>query len=125
MSAQQLDAKAEQFYNNYLVPRKTPVWELLRDKDIVLVSGTLECIAKTVAKHIGAKAYHATDQLKKHEVLRLYDDFDIITDNLTDIELVKRAKHATIIVYNNKDRWQQILPRDLNVTFIEATESRY
>lgn len=126
LTEQQRSDKAEQFYTAYLEPRKImPVWELLSGRDIVLVSGTLDIIARTVARHIGAKAWHATDPLKKDRVLPLYDRFDIVTDNMTDLELVKHARHATIVTYNNRPRWQRILPRDLNVTFIEAAEQRY
>lgn len=118
------EARVERFYTDYLEPRKiAPVWELIEGKEIVLVSQTMDLIARTVARHIGAKAYYATQH--KKEVLAHYTDFDIITDNLSDIELIKHAKHATIIMYNNQARWKKILPKGINVTFIETGREKY
>ena len=94
------------------------MWELIEGKEIVLVSQTMDLIARTVARHIGAKAYYAMQN--KEEVLVHFTDFDIITDNMSDIELIKRAQHATIVTYNNKPRWEKILPQGINVTFIET-----
>ena len=118
------EARVERFYTDYLEPRKiAPVWELIEGKEIVLVSQTMDLIARTVAKHIGAKAYYAMQN--KEEVLVHFTDFDIITDNLSDIELIKHAKHATIIMYNNQARWKKILPKGINVTFIETGREKY
>ena len=117
-------ARAERFYTEYLEPRKiAPIWQLVKGRDIVLVSQTMEIIAEVVAKHIGAQAYYATQN--KEEVLAHYTDFDIITDNLSDIELIRHAHHATIITYNNRSRWQKILPRDINVTYIDTGRDKY
>lgn len=117
-------AQAEQFYNDYLEPRKIEeVWRMIEGRDIVLVSQTMDVIAQTVAKHIDAKAYYATQ--RKEEVLTRYTDFDIITDNLTDITLIKQAAHATILTYNNRNRWLRLLPDRHNVTFIETGQSKY
>lgn len=121
--AEQL-SRVERFYTDYLVPRKiTPVWQLIDGKPIVLVSQTMDIIAQTVARHIGAKAYYATQH--KEEVLAHFTDFDIITDNISDLELIKHAQHATILTYNNKARWQRILPPDINVTFIDTETNKY
>jgi hypothetical protein len=116
--------RVERFYTYYLELRKIePVWQLLDGKPIVLVSNTMDIIAQTVAKHTGAKAYYATQH--KEEVLSHYTDFDIITDNISDLELIKHAQHATILTYNNKARWQRILPQGLNVTFIDTEKNKY
>lgn len=116
--------RAEQFYAHYLEPRKiAPVWQLVKGRDIVLVSQTMDIIAEVVAKYIGAQAYYATQN--KEEVLAHYTDFDIITDNLSDIELIRHAHHATIITYNNRSKWQKILPRDINVTYIDTGRDKY
>lgn len=115
---------AEQFYTDYMEPRKiNEVWHLIEGKDIILVSQTMDILAETVAKHIGAKAYYATQ--KKEEIMAHYSDFDIITDNMSDIELIKHAKNATIIIYNNLSRWKKILPPDLHVQFIETGREKY
>ena len=124
LSREEQTTRVERFYNEYLEPRKiAPVWQLIEGREIVLVSQTMDIIAQTVAKHIGAKAYFATQN--KSEVLTHYTDFDIVTDNLSDIELIKRAQHATIITYNNLARWQRILPQGTNVTFIETNRNKY
>ena len=116
--------RVEQFYTDYLLPRKiTPVWQMIEGKDIILVSQTMDLIAKTVAEHIGAKAFHATPN--KGEVLTHYADFDIITDNMSDLPLIRRAKKATIITYNNRARWERILPPEVNVNFIETGREKY
>ena len=116
--------RVERFYTDFLLPRKiTPVWQMIEGKDIILVSQTMDLIAKTVAEHIGAKAFHATPD--KGEVLTHYADFDIITDNMSDLPLIRRAKKATIITYNNRARWERILPPEVNVNFIETGREKY
>ena len=138
---EQLLDLAEQFYQQFLVPRRIePVWQQLQDKNIILVSGTLDIIAETVAKHINAKAFYATELifrdgvctgefkdflLTKKIILPKYQSFDIITDNLTDIDLILHAHKATVVLYNNKQRWLRILPTDRKTDFIHASESRY
>ena len=116
--------RAERFYSDYLEPRKiAPVWQRIEGKKIVLVSQTMEIIAQVVTKHTGAQQYYATQ--RKEEVLAQYTDFDIITDNMSDIELIKRAQHATIVTYNNEPRWKKILPQGINVNFIETGRNKY
>lgn len=116
--------RAEQFYTDYLTPRKiAPVWQMIAGKEIVLVSQTMDVIAKVVARRVGAKAYYATQH--KEEVLAHYTDFDIITDNLSDIELIRHAQHATIITYNNRSRWEKIIPTNIDVHYIETGRNKY
>ena len=146
-SRTELQALAEQFYQEHLLPGKIePVWAAISNQQstagcqLVIVSGTLDIIAQTVARHLGAKAVHATEMVYKNDIftgkfndrlltkasaLPNYEPYDIITDNLTDIDLVRKARKATIILYNNKSRWQRILPTDANITYIDATEQRF
>ena len=124
-------ARVEQFYTEYLEPRKIePVWEMIdqssiinNQSSIVLVSQTMDIIAKKVAKQIGAQAYHTLQH--KEELLTRYADFDIITDNISDIPLILRAKHATIITYKNRSRWEKLLPANLNITYLETEREKY
>lgn len=117
-------ALAEQFYDTYLEPRKIEqVWRLIEGQDIILVSQTMDIIAEVIAKHVGAKAFHATQN--KEEVLTRYTDFDIITDNISDLALIRHAKQATIITYNNRSRWEKILPPNTNVRFIDTGRNKY
>lgn len=124
LPADEQQAQAERFYTDYLEPRKIiPVWQMIEGRNIVLVSQTMDIIARTVAKHIGARTYHATQH--KEEVLSLYRDFDIITDNISDLPLILRAQQATIITYNNRSRWEKLLPKNINVRFIETGRNKY
>ena len=138
---QQLQQLAEQFYHEYLLPRRiAPVWTLLEGREIILVSGTLDIIAQTIASHLHASAYHAsklhyqdnicTGQyedllLTKKRVLQHYTVYDIITDNLTDIDLIRRAQHATNVTYNNQKRREKLLNAKPNTTYIHVPQSRY
>ena len=123
-NAEEQLARAERFYTDYLTPRKiAETWNQINGRDIILVSQTMEIIAKVVAEHIGAKQYFATQN--KSEILAHYTDFDIITDNISDLELIRHAHEATIITYNNRSRWKAILPRDINVTFIDTGKDKY
>lgn len=138
---QQLYDLAEQFYRSYLLPRQIPeIWNRMPESGIVLVSGTLDIIARTVAHQIGAEAYYATEMIYKDNVftgkirdllltkssaLPQYGDYNIITDNLTDIDLVRKARQATIILYNNRPRWDALLSTYANITYIEAARQRY
>ena len=112
LSPEEQEARAERFYTDYLEPRKIEqTWRLIEGRPVVLVSQTMDIIARTVARHIGAHAYYATQH--KEEVLQRYAHFDIITDNISDMPLVLRAGHATLITYNNRSRWEKHLPSPL------------
>ena len=146
LTRDELLAKAETFYSDFLEPRKiNAVWETVNKYqkakgDLVLVSGTLDIIAQVVAKHIGAKAFYATPLefkngictgrysdflLRKKELLSQYHNFDVITDNLIDMHLIRRAKKAIIITYNNRERWEKVLPEHIQTTFIDGERDRY
>lgn len=134
-------ACAERFYNEYLIPRRIDeVWNLLDKKEIILISGTIDIIAQTIASHLGAKMYYASQLdfkdnictgkycdflLTKSNVLQHYKHFDIITDNLTDIGLIQQSQLATVVIYNNQERWDTLLKNITNTTFIYADQSRY
>ena len=124
LSREEQLARAEQFYADYLAPRKiAETWTRIDGRDIILVSQTMDIIAEVVAKHVGAKQYFATQT--KSDLLTHFTDFDIITDNSSDLELIRHAHEATIITYNNRSRWEKLLPRDINVTFIETGKDKY
>ena len=124
LSRDEQRALAERFYAEYLVPRKIDeVWRRIKGRDIILVSQTMDIIAQVVAEHTGAKAYFATQ--KKEEVLAHYTDFDIITDNLSDLAIIEQAHEATVVTYNNRSRWERILPRDKQVNFIDTGRNKY
>ena len=138
----ELMRKAEDFYNNYLLPRKIDeVWTLQEGKKLTILSGTLDIIAETVAKHLNAKKYYAStltvDEngvctgeykdllLKKNSIEELSPAFDIYTDNLTDLPLVMKSENAVIVEYGNRNRWKKHLKDKTNIQFIHAAKPRY
>ncbi|HBZ34511.1 MAG TPA: hypothetical protein DEO38_05370 [Bacteroidales bacterium] len=146
MSRQTLEVKAQTFVDEFLEQRRiAPVWNIMPRSNVVLLSATLDIVAEQVAKHIGALRFCATQlnfdneglcqgtisndlQQRKHLAVD-YDDYDIFTDNHSDIALISRARHATIVVYGNHDRWSRTLKKhhvDVSkVTFIYASTPRY
>ncbi len=149
-SRQQLQEKAEIFYQQYLLPRKIDkIWQRLPEENIIIASGTLDVIAHTVARHIGAKQVYASELIYKDDICsgKLHDillnkhtltpnikNYDIFTDNLSDISLVSRAQNAVILTYNNTKRWQKRLSREQRnktkhatpvITYLDADTDRY
>ncbi|MCM1035307.1 MAG: hypothetical protein NC038_06780 [Paludibacter sp.] len=141
-SKTELEEKAELFYQQLLVPLKImPVWNVLPQQNLVLVSGTLDIIASVVATHTGAIGYHSSeleyengyctgrlrnDFLKqKSSISHLYPQYDVITDNLSDIALVSHAEKAYIVVYQNQNRWNKQTHYLQNITYIHATGTTY
>lgn len=133
----ELADKAEQFYCNFLSGKRIQkVWERLPEQNIVLVSGTLDIIAETVARHMQAEAYYASqleyDQdictgklcndflRRKAELVHTYPHYDVITDNTSDIRLVLHAEQAVIVVYQNKKRWERLTRHYPHITYIYA-----
>ena len=89
---------------------------------VIILSGTLDCIAKAVGNRLHAQAIYSsaleyrngvcTGKLKDDILLNkkryiVSDHFSILTDNTTDIELVKQAEKAFIICYSNKNWWER------------------
>lgn len=137
-----LEEKAEDFYRSYLVPRRIDaVWERLPERNLVLVSGTLDVIAATVARHLGAEAYHSSELeyrngictgrlrsdflQRKATLATAYPSYNVITDNTGDIALVRNARQAVIVTYGNRKRWQRLTHRLTDITFIHATGTAY
>lgn len=123
-SSKEIEQMAEHFVHEELATRKIkPAWDTIKGREVVLVSGTIPPIARAVAKEIGATKVYAGD-IFKQQVQNAYAQYDILTDNLSDIELVRRAEQATIITYGNRKRWQQLL-QNKQVTYIDRTAARY
>lgn len=117
--------KARTFYNTYLEPRKNEeVFRILRERQIILASGTIDVIAQTVAEQLHPTAVHSSHILK-HHLLDTYHDFDIITDNTADLPLIRKAHHAYIVVYNDLPRWQKLTKDLQNTEFIHANGTKY
>lgn len=141
MSQTELEQKAKAF-----------VWELEQTKriessfnvlaqlhaPIIILSGTLDCIAAEVGRLLQAKAVYAspleyhngicTGQLKEDILLRKQQyvntpPFAILTDNTTDIALVKRAEKAFIVCYSNKEWWEK--QNIKNAEYQQEYDTRY
>ncbi|MBQ9704662.1 MAG: haloacid dehalogenase-like hydrolase [Paludibacteraceae bacterium] len=138
----ELQQLAEAFYKSRLEPNKIePVWQLLPDKDIVIASGTLDVIADTVARRLPVREVYAScleyDKndvctgrfrdflLDKDRLAGNYGNYTIFTDNLTDAALVRNARHAYIVTYGNRRRWERQLPQETPTTYIHADRQRY
>ncbi|MBR1786836.1 MAG: glycosyltransferase [Paludibacteraceae bacterium] len=139
-SRTELQNKADEFFVQYLSKRKIEkVWQLLEGREVVLVSATLDVVAQAVSKQLKAKDYCAsklkfvndicTGEIEKdllnskNNVSYNFCIYDIVTDNLTDSKLVNRSRNATVVLYDNKSRWERVLKKEVN--YIYADSNRY
>lgn len=123
-SEKTISDKAQEFVDSVLSKRQIPAsWDIIRGRRVVLATGTMPFIAQVVAQQTNAETVYAGD-IFKHNIRNQYTDYDILTDNISDIELVHGAQHAYIVVYNNEARWQQLLGNQPH-TFIHVDERRY
>ncbi|RDU52478.1 hypothetical protein CQA49_07875 [Helicobacter sp. MIT 00-7814] len=137
-SKDSLYSQGVKFVSIFLVRKKRKeVIELLQKfstSDVVLVSATIDCVAYAIAQKLRIDKFYSSslkydknglcvgvlenDLLgKKHN---LFQEIDFIaTDNLSDIELCKKAKEALIISYpRHKKFW---LSQNLkNIQIIEV-----
>lgn len=153
LTQKQVEQLAGDFADNHLSKLKiSKIWEKIQtDGDNYLLSSTIEPIAKAVSQQIGNCPYKATTLEYEDDTLtgkicndllscKISDDgmpsgdYSICTDNLTDINLIVKAKEATIVTYDNKQRWLRLLKqyfpqsqsdRNIKIEFIECKEKRY
>jgi phosphoserine phosphatase len=99
----------------------------------ILISGTLDFIAKIVADNLGipifyssSVAYHAeicSGRLRQDILLEklitlknnhLYPPYDVtITDNYDDLNLIKNSRYSYIVVYSStKKKWKKLLTKN-------------
>ena len=125
ISQAELAAKAETFVANLEQTKRIEAsFDILscQQAPIVILSGTLDCIAKAVGSRLHAQEIYSsaleyrngacTGKLKEDILLskKKYigiDRFTILTDNTTDLDLVKQAEQAFIVCYSNKDWWEK------------------
>lgn len=118
----EIDQMAEVFVNTHLEQHKIEeAWQVLKGRQVVIFSGTITPIAQAVAKRIGAQQVYAGDIYKRAMHLKNYD---ILTDNRSDLPFIQQAHSATIVTYNNQSWWerQKYLPP---CTFISGYDTRY
>ena len=141
ISEQTLAQKAEQFVQyleqNRRIDASFAVLSQLH-APIILLSGTLDCVADAVGKHLHAQAVFSSTLeyrngvctgkmkqdllLKKTQVLPP-QPFYIITDNKTDLEAIKTAAKAYIVCYSNQAWWEK---QSINhIVYIHENGERY
>lgn len=120
---EEIKQMARDFVTNYLEKRKiTESWNIISGRKIIIASGTITSIAQAVAEELGALAVYSGD-IYKRELIKNYSEYDIITDNISDLPLIKKANKAYIVTYNNKKRWEKFSIK--NVEYITNEISRY
>lgn len=122
-TADEVSRMAAQFVSTQLETKCIEaVWSLLPERDIILVSGTIAPIAEAVGKRLGANKIYSGD-IFKQRALRELSDYDIVTDNLSDKELIRKAHHAYIVTYGNRARWERL--NLTNTEYLTDEQTRY
>lgn len=122
-SEDKIHQMAERFVATELETKRIEaVWSLLPERDIILVSGTITPIAEAVGKRLGAKKIYSGD-IFKQQALNELSDYDIVTDNLSDKELIRKAHHAYIVTYGNRARWEHLSLT--NTEYLTDEQTRY
>ena len=125
MSKAALAAEANSFIAKLEQTKRRGTWVdgvSRQQAPIIILSGTIDCIATAVGHRLHAQKicsstleYHngiCTGKLKEDILLNKkkyigIDHFAILTDNTTDVDIVKQAEKAFIVCYSNKDWWEK------------------
>lgn len=138
---EQLSSMSDIFYKEYLTKRTnkeaTEIIERMKreNKELILVSATLDCIAFAVSKNMNIPCVFSSKLAFKnnkclgrlqHDLLTnklnvLVDNkinppyWGIITDNYSDMALIKKSQHVFLIQYSNKKNYWKHLSDKLNI----------
>lgn len=138
---EQLSSMSDIFYKEYLTKRTnkeaTEIIERMKreNKELILVSATLDCIAFAVSKNMNIPCVFSSKLAFKnnkclgrlqHDLLAnkpnvLVDNkinppyWGIITDNYSDMALIKKSQHVFLIQYSNKKNYWKHLSDKLNI----------
>lgn len=138
---EQLSSMSDIFYKEYLTKRinkeATEIIERMKreNKELILVSATLDCIAFAVSKNMNIPCVFSSKLAFKnnkclgrlqHDLLTnklnvLVDNkinppyWGIITDNYSDMALIKKSQHVFLIQYSNKKNYWKHLSDKLNI----------
>lgn len=138
---EQLNKMAEEFYNNYLINCiNDETIEIINrvkeeNKELILVSATLDCIAFAVSKNMNIPCVFSSklafknnkclgrlqQDLLANKLSTLVDNkinppyWGIITDNYSDMALIKNSQHVFLIQYSNKKNYWKHLSDKLNI----------
>ena len=145
MGREEIEQLAGSFVATLQNRRIPQVWSLIdMTGHNILLSSTIEPVAKAVSALIHS-SYLATELEYHNDICtgRILRDrlitktgtlqdierpFHVITDNLTDIDLIGQAEHSFIVTYGNRQRWESRLKKHRitgGITFIPARERRY
>lgn len=146
MTIKQLEEAVDIFYSDWLVLRSYEAVHSLVDgyrqegKTVVIVSATLDVIARKVAKSLGVSEWYSTslgvidghctgkiqvDLLSRKlpflKSQRVFPPFyATITDNFSDLDLINQSNNAVIVSnQNHQAKWQQFLRRHASITYIQ------
>lgn len=120
---EEIKQMARDFVRNYLERRKImESWNVISGRKIIIASGTIKPIADAVAEKLGALDVYCGDIFKR-DFIKNYNEYDIITDNISDLPLIKKANKAYIVTYNNEKRWEKFSIK--NVEYITNEVSKY
>lgn len=137
-SKDKLVSMAKDFYENYLLSHRNSqcfdIIEKYRNNGarLVLVSATLDIIAKTIAEYENVPEWVASNlsfdndrcegkikndllKGKLEYTLRLTDNthFDVITDNYSDGDIIKASSHSYLVQYSNKlNKWNRFIDKN-------------
>ncbi len=141
----ELSLAASEFYRTYLINKKRDeVWHVIEqlsiDFELILVSATLDFIASEISKHIAIDQVFSTqlhydengnckgtikvDLLgnKLHMLIRsgiMPPYHVIITDNLSDVDLIGETQRCVIISeYEKVSKWNKIMKNKSNFELI-------
>lgn len=138
---EQLSSMSDIFYKEYLTKRTnkeaTEIIERMKreNKELILVSATLDCIAFAVSKNMNIPCVFSSKLAFKnnkclgrlqHDLLTnklnvLVDNkinppyWGIITDNYSDMALIKKSQHVFLIQYSNKKNYWKHLSDKQNI----------
>lgn len=137
-TSEEIGGMVSDFYDQYLIPRKNKesfdVIEKYRNNNarLILVSATLDVIAKEVAKREHILEWAASQLLydegkclgtlgndlldgKLETTLSLTKGYayDVITDNYGDSDIIKESAHAYLVQYKNRrDKWSHYVTKE-------------
>lgn len=144
-TSEELQQMVHNFYQSFLLERiNEPIVNRVKETshNVVIVSATIEPIAKTVANKLGIKHYYSTEleydeygkctgnikndllgrklsTLLNNEILPTYAL--TISDDITDLPLFKKSESSIIVTPNKRlIKWKQLIKKNniSNVQFI-------
>lgn len=126
-----------EFVDEYLSKKQIyPTFEIIKKyhskSNIIICSASINPIVASVAKHIHCNTYFSTELEiknntytgkvtndilgKKHKALLDLNYDLVITDNKSDIDIIKKAKNVILISFErNIDFWKKFLDKNKNI----------